>query len=181
MDACGGYDTALHGTVNRSVEDDVAGAGRRFLGRCIDGVVLVPLSLILRFAVFHAGRTSPPGLRLAVFALGAGYEVGAIALWGRTVGKLATGTRVVMAETGRPPAWWAATLRWAPAGALAAVVGLGRVSSGAMASIGFFELLVQVGIYGGVLWDPRRQGLHDKLAGTVVVLALPGAPGRSAA
>jgi uncharacterized RDD family membrane protein YckC len=65
-----------------------------------------------------------------------------------TPGKMAIGARIVDARTGEPP----------PAGRLA------------IRYLGYFVSTVPLGL--GLLWvafDARKQGWHDKLAGTVVV------------
>jgi signal peptidase I len=72
-----------------------------------------------------------------------------------TPGKLYAGTRVI-APDGSVPGWWRSTLR-ALVGSLAELVA---------------NLLV-LGILdpAWLLWDPRRQTLHDKAAGTLVIRA----------
>ncbi len=83
------------------------------------------------------------------------YEVGFLLWRAATPGKLLVGLRV---------------RRWAPGQALGPSVvarrwlgyqGVGQV-------LGGFYVLIDVA---WVLWDPRRQALHDKLAGTCVVVA----------
>jgi hypothetical protein len=71
-----------------------------------------------------------------------------IALWrGRTPGKKLLGTRVVHLS-GEPLGWWDAFGRF---GGYAAGLATGM--------LGYFQ----------IVWDPNRQALHDKVAGTVVI------------
>ena len=67
---------------------------------------------------------------------------------GQTPGKRALGIRVVRLD-GQPVTWWHAFER---AGGYAAGLATG--------TLGFAQ----------IYWDPNRQGIHDKVAGTVVVL-----------
>jgi uncharacterized RDD family membrane protein YckC len=83
------------------------------------------------------------------------YETLMIALLGRTVGKLALGTRVVRAVDGARPGWTEATMR-----------ALVPLSLGAIPRVG---VVLGVLVYSLALWNPLRQGLHDKAAGTLVV------------
>ena len=72
---------------------------------------------------------------------------------GETLGKMTLGSRVVGAKTGVIPTWRASTIRWA-------VVGIAGILP-----VPFLSVVV----YGVVALDPRRRGLHDFGAGTVVV------------
>lgn len=69
--------------------------------------------------------------------------------FGRTPGKLLLDLRVINARTGEPPGYGRALLRY----------------------IGYFLSALPLGL--GFLWivfDRQRQGLHDKIAGTRVVM-----------
>jgi uncharacterized RDD family membrane protein YckC len=92
---------------------------------------------------------------IAVTSVAFIYETTMIALLGRTVGKLATGTRVVRLVDGGRPGWSEAAMR-----------ALVPLSLGAIPRIGVF---LGVLVYSLALWNPLRQGLHDKAAGTLVV------------
>ena len=92
---------------------------------------------------------------LAVTSLAFVYETLMIALLGRTVGKLAMGTRVVRLVDGGRPGWGEAVMR-----------ALVPLSLGAIPRVGVF---LGVLVYSIALWNPLRQGLHDKAAGTLVV------------
>jgi hypothetical protein len=77
------------------------------------------------------------------------YFTAFVALWnGRTPGKRAMRVRVIRLD-GKPLGWWAAFERF---GGYAASIFTGL--------LGFFQ----------ILWDRNRQGMHDKISETVVVL-----------
>jgi uncharacterized RDD family membrane protein YckC len=85
------------------------------------------------------------------------YTVTLTHLRGQTVGKMAVGIKVVLFADGSLPGWGPAITRWG----LPAVAGL-------LPWVGGLGVLL---IYLWMLWDPNRQGLHDKLAKTVVIRA----------
>jgi len=95
----------------------------------------------------------PRSVRVAQFiAVGLYYVI--LTGWrGETLGKMTVGSRVIGAKTGVIPTWPAATVRWA-------IVGIAGVLP-----VPFLSVVV----YGVVALDPRRRGLHDFGAGTVVV------------
>ncbi|MHB1444751.1 MAG: RDD family protein [Acidimicrobiales bacterium] len=92
---------------------------------------------------------------LIVFGLELAYELVLLAALGQTIGCLAVGVKVVRHEDAGLPGWGRAARRVATASlpALIPVVGL------------FFL----VACYGWMFRDRRRQGLHDKAAGTIVI------------
>ncbi|MEV5824539.1 RDD family protein [Spirillospora sp. NPDC052242] len=81
------------------------------------------------------------------------------AKWGQTLGKMLLRIRVVREEDGGP----VATSQAAARSAFYSVLG------GICGCIGFIDVL-------WILWDRRKQALHDKIARTVVVKADPQAP-----
>jgi uncharacterized RDD family membrane protein YckC len=83
------------------------------------------------------------------------YQTIMIASFGRTVGKMALGTRVVRLVDGRRPDWSEATMR-----------ALLPLALGAIPRVGVF---LGVMVYSLAMWNPLRQGLHDRAAGTLVV------------
>jgi uncharacterized RDD family membrane protein YckC len=119
-------------------------------------------------AAADAGATSPPStafisnvtgdlykfiaLELLISAL---YQIPLHKYLGSTVGKLALGIRVRPMDADGLPSWGQAVGRFAGQDLLAAVPNIG----------GFYGLLDSLWL----LWDPRRQCLHDKIARTAVV------------
>lgn len=83
---------------------------------------------------------------------------------GRTLGKLAAGTRVVRVDGGHPVGIPRALVRWLVLAGPAVVPGLpgwAEVLAVLWAAVMAFP----------VLTDPHRRGRHDRAAGTVVVVA----------
>lgn len=164
-------------------EDGVrlASFGQRVGARLIDSVIVAALTLPLTWSVVgdlvtrlndlaatRAGAVVNPFavqdprllrdvalISLVSLVIGLLYELGFLLWRAATPGKLLVGLRV---------------RRWTPGEALGPSVvarrwlgyqGVGQV-------LGGFYVLIDVA---WVLWDPRRQALHDKLAGTCVVVA----------
>lgn len=175
----------------------LAGWGRRLAAYTLDWLVTTSLAAVLGVpwlrqvvdayrdywdevtSAAEAGRSVPPGTSfelygdllvpaavLAVIASSVGlvYHVGMWRWRSATLGMLALGIRVGTWEqpTARL-AWRPALVRWATfygANLLGVIPLAGSV-------VGIYVLLA--GLW--PLWDARRQGLHDKAAGTVVVRA----------
>ena len=151
-----------------------AGFWIRVLSRIIDGFVLAPLytpAIVHVFGPFmramdEANRTGQPfqqpdvppiayGWTVMIVVGGYLYQLVMIGVWGATVGKFATGIRVRQVD-GTPAGWREAALR----PVLETVISLLRAST-----LGLLSLVD----YLWMLWDPHKQTLHDKLAGTIVV------------
>jgi len=140
-------------------DHDLASIGQRIGGALIDGlltsmVVIVPLLLgVVEFERLEGPLPAP--LVLGLFFFGAIYTIVPTALWGQTLGKIAVGTRVVTEQDGSLPGWTRAALRWA----LPGIVG----------RLPYVGLVVSLAVMASLLFDPRRRGLHDRFAGTIVV------------
>lgn len=125
----------------------LATPAKRFAAAVIDVVVLV-LAYAIVAAIGIATAAPVDGWPVWLTrALGLGYLLLGWGLWGQTVGKYVLRLRVVRAATGRP-AMGAALVRL-----------IGYVLASIPAHIGLLP----------ILWHPRRQGWHDRLAGTVVI------------
>lgn len=122
----------------------LASAGRRLGARIIDGLILIVASIIVNLAIPIIGG----------IIVGAAYEIIFVTLKGQTPGKMATGIRIVRADSGAMPEWGVSTGRWA----IPAVAYIVFIIPG---------LLVNASL----LWDDRRQGWHDKAVKTFVVTA----------
>lgn len=166
-------------------EPDLAEWWRRLLGRLIDAlvlaVVLTPIAIPLLSSPFHRfeqvssqyPNLNSPGAQSALASadgklFGALWVVMAIsaalsflydsvqhARWGQTLGKRAMSTRVVSAYD-RSPITGGAAARRAAVYALIPVIPV----------IGFFFAPINE-LW--LLWDRRRQCLHDKAAHTIVI------------
>jgi uncharacterized RDD family membrane protein YckC len=145
------------------VEQRLASVGQRVGGALVDGlltsmVVVVPLLLGL-IKLDNLERGLPAVVVVGLFLFGAVYTVVPTALWGQTLGKIAVGTRVVVEEDGSLPGWRRSALRWAVPGIA------GRLP--------YVGLWVSLAVMGSLVFDQRRRGLHDRVAGTIVIRVTP--------
>jgi uncharacterized RDD family membrane protein YckC len=133
---------------------------RRIGGLLLDQII-VALPVVVVVVAFgftpsdNVTSESLLGFSIAVTSVALVYETIMIALLGRTVGKLALGTRVVRLVDGGRPGWSESAMR--------ALVPL------SLSSIPRVGVFLGVLVYSLALWNPLRQGLHDKAAGTLVV------------
>jgi uncharacterized RDD family membrane protein YckC len=128
----------------------------RLAARIVDGLVLaLVFTGLVATDVVTADLTRPQDVSSAFIAMAILvtilYETWFIGLRGQTPGKMVVRISVVRVENGDRPGWGRALVR----SVLPAVANL----------VPFGGLIV----YGWLLWDPRRQGLHDKVAQTLVV------------
>lgn len=156
----------------------LASIGRRIVARLIDSAMFaIPAGAyaatqfprILRIVERNptpeqaSAELGPEMMRffLVIAVAQALYEVLLTAAWGQTLGKRIMRIRVVRIPGGTIPGWNTSLVRWA-------VHGLP----------GFFRSVPVIGGLAGVfsilamfwaIWDPRRQGLHDKAASTLVI------------
>jgi uncharacterized RDD family membrane protein YckC len=146
---------------SRVVDDEIAEPWRRLVGFVIDWMILVMIALILVSVLridLGAGDALrlPTSVRIVQGLLAAAYYIGFTVSRGQTPGKMLIGTRVVMERTGQIPGLRPSALRWVVPGLFAFLPGVSVVAAV---------------IYGWLLFDSRRRGLHDKAAKTVVVHA----------
>jgi uncharacterized RDD family membrane protein YckC len=145
---------------NTALTITVVGFGRRLLATFIDGLLLgfftFLLTLVLGFIAMFLGMfTYNPSEPLPIdrlIILGGAilsliYYVGAWAKSGQTLGKTLVGLKIVNAD-GTPMSGGKAFLRY-----------VGYIISGIVFSLGFLWLA----------FDSKRQGWHDKIAGTLVI------------
>ena len=145
--------------------DQLATTGQRVVGAIADllvfGAIVSSPFVLLRGAVRLEGAAVAVFVAIA-FVLHGAYVVVPTARWGRTFGKLIVGVRVVMQDDGRLPSLRASVQRWfLPAVALL---------------IPYVGWAVSIGLRATLVLDPLRRGIHDRLAGTIVVRAEPGDP-----
>ena len=140
----------------------IASPWRRFTGWLADGLLFTAAFLVIGIVASTPDRRSV-AFHAAYSAVVAVYEIVGTARWGQTLGKRFVGIRVVERGTGRPPGWGRAVVRWSlPAVAI--------VTEGLITGVGgVVGQLVFLVVYLPVAWDPLARGLHDRLAGTVVV------------
>lgn len=128
----------------------------RLAARIVDGLVLaLVFTGLVATDTVTADLTRPQDVSSAFIAMAILvtilYETSFVGLRGQTPGKMVVRISVVRVENGDPPGWGRGLMR----SVLPAVANL----------VPFGGLIV----YGWLLWDPRRQGLHDKVAQTLVV------------
>lgn len=149
-------DEQKHST--RTIE--VVGFGRRLAASLLDGLLLGFLTFILVLVIgfvallidiFKPEQIVPFDtlIILAAAILSLVYYVSYWSTSGQTIGKTMLGLKVVD-RTGSPPSTGKAVLRY-----------LGYLISAAIFSLGFIW----------IAFDQKRQGWHDKIAGTYVVEA----------
>jgi uncharacterized RDD family membrane protein YckC len=90
------------------------------------------------------------------------YTVVLLRLWGATLGKRLLGLRVRSWDREGPLTWGQSLGRW--------------LTGEGIAAFPLFSLIWPLVNYLWPLWDRRRQAVHDKLPGTVVVSARRSAP-----
>ena len=122
----------------------LATPGRRLGARIIDGVILIVAGIIVNLAIPIIGG----------ILVGAAYEIIFVTLKGQTPGKMATGIKIVRADSGALPEWGVSAGRWA------------------IPAIAYILLIIPgLLVNASLLWDDRRQGWHDKAVKTFVVTA----------
>ena len=146
---------------------ELARPGARFGARILDMIIVFVISFILAIVFFGglplSGEDSgvySGGVAVASLvglAVGLGYEVVQIAVWGQTLGKRMTGIKVVGAAHGGLPGWGKAVGRW--------------LIPGLVSLIPIVGWLLAILCYVSLTWDRVYQGWHDKAAGTLVVRA----------
>ena len=136
------------------------GFGKRLAAIFVDGFVLMFLSFILLFAAgifvpllsaysYTSENPFPADTVLLLIGLATSiiYYVGFWTKSGQTIGKSAVGIKVV-GHDGEPISVGKALIRY-----------IGYIISGVVLALGFIW----------ILFDRKRQGWHDKLAGTFVI------------
>lgn len=141
-------------------EEDLAEPWRRLVGFLIDWMVLVMIALVVASMLridLGAGDALrlPTSVRVIQGLVAAVYRIGFTVARGQTPGKMLIGTKVVMQRTAEIPGLGPASMRWVIPGVFVFLPGVSVVAAV---------------IYGWLLFDSQRRGLHDKAARTVVVL-----------
>ena len=167
-------------TYEKSVASPYAGFWRRVGASLIDGLILLPLALLLAWMFWPPSYVSHEAFRfhpifyilvgLVLWAYHAGFESSS---YQATLGKRALGILVTDLE-GRAISWQIATLRnwidWLPS--VLVLLDLTAGSWIAFGGNGFFELLGVLAVTVScamVAYTERNQGWHDMIAGCLVV------------
>jgi uncharacterized RDD family membrane protein YckC len=142
------------------------GASKRSLAAFIDGIVLISVILVINLAfgitqgvvagltqgseeAAAAAASSLVGLSSIVnMIINLGYSIGFLVWRGATPGKMALGLVVINTEFGK----------------------ISFVKAALRETIGRFLAVLVIGLgYLWIIWDEKKQGWHDKIAGTLVV------------
>jgi uncharacterized RDD family membrane protein YckC len=135
---------------------------RRLIGAVVDGLVLVAFTLLWALTVRGVDDLWLWWISGQVFWLA--NEVLGVAVWGRTIGKLVVGTRVVTVDDEARPGWRRATIR------MVVATGPSLVPIRIPLLRGWTGPVWAIAVFGPILGAGRR-GLHDRAAGTTVVRA----------
>lgn len=133
---------------------ELAPWGRRIGATFLDGFLVSTVAGLASLGFdspVDAWRSTP--FQFTVITATVLYEVIAVARFGRTIGKMAFDLHVEMENNGGRPSWWASCKRTAPT---------------VISSAPYLSMVGPV-MYGAAFFDDNRRGLHDKLAGTIVI------------
>ncbi len=138
----------------------LASFGRRVVGIVVDQIVIMAPMFALFYALGFAPKDAITDGRavwftVSVTALGLAYETTGVWLWGRTLGKLLTRTRAVSVVDGGGLGFVRSFQRSLVPTTLSAIPQVGP--------------MLGIGVYVYAFFDPLRQGVHDKAAGSIVV------------
>jgi uncharacterized RDD family membrane protein YckC len=145
---------------------EYGGRWRRLIAAVVDGLIVYAVTWLvtapaLGFGTMYEGslaRQTAANLIAGIVAFL--YYVLQHGRWGRTLGKRVLGLRVVRADDAGAISYGQAAWRLL----FAYLVSLATCGIGGLVDVAW------------ILWDERRQALHDKVARTVVVKAEPGMP-----
>lgn len=141
----------------------LAGFWRRVASRLADDLLLIIPGIVV-FA-FVAALSNVVVAWIAGFALTGGYVIGFLSgPAGQTLGGRLASTRVRDARTGKMITLRQACLRWGFVTTYGSLELAGNRWAYAVVIISLIDNLY-------LLVDPRRQTLHDKFAGTIVVMS----------
>lgn len=185
-----GYGPPAYGAPARP-EDVLAGRGARLGGGILDGLIVglvsVPLVLpAIRWDRLQDAANSGENLGVTEmynipllmigyavsFLLGFAYYTVCHVKWGQTLGKKAVGIRVVRAEDHGAIGWGRSCARQG----FVYVFGVATALLNLAGPIGGLAGLAGLLDNAWILWDPKRQAVHDKVGRTVVIKAAPWFP-----
>ncbi len=128
----------------QAAQDDTISAdfGTRLVAWLIDAIIIGVPTFILAMIL------PPPLVYLLALVAGIAYQVYFWTTTGQTPGKMVMGLKVVSAETGELLDTGGAAIRY-----------VGYIVSGIPLYLGFLW----------VIWDPKHEGWHDKIAKTMVI------------
>src|SRR5262249_24076040 len=164
----------------------LAGIWPRFGGLFIDGLIVAAASFLVGAVLGSPTEGSGDMGRslvanLVVLAFDAVYTIGLMGSRGRTLGQAAFGLNVIRVTDHEPPGYDVSARRWLVIGSLSFISALSAAFLASAAdAISAVLAVAQIVVLAWAIWDPNRQGLHDRFADTLVILGRPALP-RSAA
>ncbi|HEX3607378.1 MAG TPA: RDD family protein [Candidatus Dormibacteraeota bacterium] len=137
-----------------------AGFWIRVVAYLIDSAIIFALVFVLALVSGGITKTDPntgvqtvnASVQVFAFLIGLAYVIGFWTVRSATPGQIALGMRILRVDNGAPLDAGKAVIRY----------------------IGYIIAVLPFGL--GLIWagfDPRKQGWHDKIAGTVVVRSVP--------
>ncbi|MBE1534120.1 RDD family protein [Actinomadura algeriensis] len=173
-----------------SPQDMLAGRWARLGAAILDSLILAVLAVPVMLAAIRWDRfgeivesgepiTDPMEIYnipvlltgyVIVFLIGFGYYTFTQVRWGQTLGKRACGIRLVTAADQSAVSWGQVAGRQAFVYAISILT---VIANFAVPTASFVVSLLGLMDNAWILWDPRRQALHDKVAGTIVVKVTP--------
>ena len=149
---------------------ELSGWWRRVGAVLLDGLIVgVPTQILVAVGTASDSAGFLAFAYLVSIVGGALYSILLVGRSGQTVGKMATGIRVVDANSPQGGLGWGKA--WGRYGAeLAFGMGFNLVSA-AGAGGAFVGFLLSLLLYLWPLWDARNQTWYDKAAGTIVIRA----------
>lgn len=153
-----------HGQIDTVTGLMLAGWWRRVGATFSDNLILL-LPSVLVYSLFAQLDGYVVGALVALFATGV-YTVRFLSgVRGQTLGNRVAASRVRDAQTGQQLTFMQAFKRWG----FIAIYTLVLFGPEPVAQVVFYVLFLADGLY--PLYDARNQTLHDKFAGTIVVIA----------
>ena len=128
---------------------DLASVGSRFIGYLIDSIIVGVIGSILSYASMNVGGALSSIIALLGFLVSVGYYTYFFGN-GQTPGMMAMKIKLIGTDGTYPIGYGKGFLRW-----------IGMIISAIVILLGFIWILI----------DKKKQGWHDKIAGTYVVKA----------
>lgn len=153
---------------------DLAPVPRRIGAALLDGlffaaVFIFPTTLRVADSANAGEPVEPSAAWVAVSTLVAlTYGIAPIALWGRTLGKHLLGVQVVTADAGALPGFRVAAIRYLVFSLFPLALVLPELPGQIISALWTGILLATM------VSDPQNRGLHDRAAGTLVVMRARG-------
>lgn len=148
-----------------------ASIGARVIAYIIDAIIVGLVGIIVVGAIYGDATVTGSFVRAIIYAvLGFLYFGSTWTAWRASPGQRVLGLMTVNAADGTAMSWNTATVRWAFLLGPSAIQSLftNQIGAGLGAIVGLVVLAYYIYLLYTAATDPRRQGFHDKQAGTLV-------------